>query len=58
MSEDRVASRAGHLLPEEEQVQIDDPRELSRAVLRESDERQEDPEGTAEEHRSSREASR
>ena len=58
MSEDRVASRAEHLLPEEERVRIDNPRELSRAVLRESDERQEDPEGTAKEHRTSRDASR
>jgi hypothetical protein len=57
MSEDRVTSRAEHLLPEEERVHIDKPRELSEAVLQESDDRQEDPEGTAKEHRSSREAS-
>jgi hypothetical protein len=58
MSEDRIASRAEHLLPEEERVHVDNPRELSRAVLQESDERQEDPAGTAKEHRSSRDASR
>lgn len=56
MGDDRIESRAEHLLPEEERVQIDNPRELSRAVLRESDERQEDPQGTAKEHRSSRDA--
>jgi hypothetical protein len=58
MSDDRAASRAENLLPEEERVQIDDPGELARAVLRDSDERQEDPAGTAEEHRTSEESSR
>lgn len=58
MSDDRVASRAGNLLPEEERVPIEDPHGLARAVLRDSDERQEDPAGTAEEHRTSEESAR
>jgi hypothetical protein len=57
MSEDRIASRSEHLLPEEKRAEIDDPHELAEAVLRDSDERQDDPEGTAQEHRTSSEAS-
>jgi hypothetical protein len=42
---DRIASRAG-LLPEEEAAGSDDPEAQAEAILRESDERVDDPEGT------------
>jgi hypothetical protein len=43
--EDRVETRAD-LLPEEETAGSDAPEEQARAILEESDERTEDPEGT------------
>jgi len=50
MSDDRVESRAEHLLPEEEAVGSDDPTAQAEVILEESDERMEeavqgDPEG-------------
>lgn len=46
--QDRVASRA-ELLPEEQAAGSQDPEEQAEAILEESDERTEDPEGTREE---------
>lgn len=43
--EDRVQSRA-ELLPEERAAGSDDPEEQAEAILEDSDERTEDPEGT------------
>lgn len=42
---DRVEERA-HLLPEELAVGSDDPQSQAEAILEESDERTQDPEGT------------
>lgn len=46
--ENRVDERAG-LLPEEQVAGSDDPHEQAEQILRESDERTADPEGTQEE---------
>jgi len=43
MSDDRVESRAEHLLPEEVTVGSDDPEAQAEAILEESDEREYDP---------------
>jgi len=43
--DDRVETRA-ELLPEEEAAGSDDPHAQAEAILEESDERTEDPEGT------------
>ena len=43
--EERIESRA-KLLPEERSAGSDDPEEQAEAILEESDERTEDPEGT------------
>jgi hypothetical protein len=43
--EERIESRA-KLLPEERSAGSDDPAEQAEAILEESDERTEDPEGT------------
>jgi hypothetical protein len=43
--EDRIESRAD-LLPEEEAAGSEAPEDQARAILEESDERTEDPEGT------------
>jgi hypothetical protein len=43
MSDDRVESRAEHLLPEEVAVGSDDPEAQAEAILEESDEREYDP---------------
>jgi hypothetical protein len=43
--DDRVETRA-ELLPEEETAGSDDPHAQAEAILEESDERTEDPEGT------------
>ena len=43
--DDRVDTRA-ELLPEEENAGSDDPHAQAEAILEESDERTEDPEGT------------
>ncbi|WP_169570527.1 hypothetical protein [Nocardioides insulae] len=43
--EDRIASRA-ELLPEENRIGSEDPEAQAEAILEESDERVEDPEGT------------
>jgi hypothetical protein len=43
--EERIESRA-RLLPEERAVGSEDPEEQAEAILEESDERTEDPEGT------------
>ena len=50
---DRVASRAEWLTAEERRTGVDDPEATAEAVLAESDARQLDREGTAEEHRRS-----
>jgi hypothetical protein len=42
----RVEGRADKQWPEEERVGIDDPEAMAQAILEESDERTEDPEGT------------
>ncbi|HET9872618.1 MAG TPA: hypothetical protein VFP89_08505 [Propionibacteriaceae bacterium] len=42
---DRIEERA-HLLPEELSVGSDDPEAQAEAILQESDERTDDPEGT------------
>lgn len=42
---ERVAERA-ELLPEEQEAGSDDPQDQAAAILEESDERVEDPEGT------------
>jgi len=42
---DRIEERA-HLLPEEQSVGSEDPEAQAEAILAESDERVEDPEGT------------
>lgn len=44
--EERVEHRADELLPEEEQAGSEDPQAQAEAILAESDERVEDPEGT------------
>lgn len=46
--EQRVESRS-ELLPEEQVAGSEDPHDQAEEILRESDERTEDPEGTAEE---------
>jgi hypothetical protein len=59
MSDDRVESRAEHLLPEEEAVGSDDPTAQAEVILEESDEREADPEAapdTVLERRTSEEA--
>ena len=43
--EERIESRA-NLLPEERSAGSDDPEEQAEAILEESDERTDDPEGT------------
>jgi hypothetical protein len=43
MSDDRVESRAEHLLPEEVAAGSDDPEAQAEAILDESDEREADP---------------
>lgn len=43
MSDDRVESRAEHLLPEELAAGSDDPEAQAAAILEESDEREHDP---------------
>jgi hypothetical protein len=43
MSDDRVESRADHLLPEEEAAGSDDPTAQAEAILEESDEREHIP---------------
>jgi hypothetical protein len=43
---DRVERRAEDLLPEEEAAGSDDPHAQARAILADSDERTDDPEGT------------
>jgi hypothetical protein len=43
--QDRIEERA-HLLPEEQSVGSDDPDAQAEAILEESDQRVEDPEGT------------
>ncbi|MDT4986210.1 MAG: hypothetical protein QOI74_304 [Micromonosporaceae bacterium] len=53
MSQDRADSRAADLLPEERVAGSDDPRAQAAAILAESDDREEDPEATATEHRTS-----
>ena len=45
--EERVTGRQ-HLLPEEEAAGSDDPSAQAEAILADSDERTEDPEGTVE----------
>jgi hypothetical protein len=40
MSDDRVKSRADHLLPEEREAGSDDPEAQAEAILAESDERE------------------
>ena len=50
---DRVAARAESLTAEERHAGIDDPEATAEAVLAESDDRQMDREGTAQEHRRS-----
>ena len=59
MSEDRIAERAEHLLPEEERVGSDDPQAQAEALLTESDARERYEESTPDlriEHRTSEEA--
>ena len=59
MSDDRVDSRAEHLLPEEEVAGSDDPTAQAEVILEESDEREADPEAapdTVLERRTSEEA--
>jgi hypothetical protein len=59
MSDDRVDSRAEHLLPEEEVAGSDDPTAQAEAILEESDEREADPEAAPDtilERRTSEEA--
>lgn len=46
-ADERVEERADGLLPEEQAAGSDDPQEQAAQILRESDERTEDPEGTA-----------
>jgi len=43
MTDDRVQSRADHLLPEERTVGSDDPNAQAEAILAESDEREHGP---------------
>jgi hypothetical protein len=43
MSDDRVKSRADHLLPEEREAGSDDPEAQAAAILAESDEREHAP---------------
>ena len=45
--EQRIATRAEELWPEEESAGSDDPEAQAEAILEESDERVDDPEGTA-----------
>jgi hypothetical protein len=47
---ERVEQRASELLPEETAAGSDVPREQAEAILAESDERTEDPEGTQREY--------
>ena len=60
MSDDRVESRAEHLLPEEEEaVGSEDPTAQAEVILDESDEREADPEAAPDtilERRTSEEA--
>jgi hypothetical protein len=44
--EERVGQRASELLPEERAAGSDDPLAQAEAILAESDERTDDPEGT------------
>jgi len=45
-NDERVRARADNLWPEEERAGSDDPEAQAEAILEESDERTEDPEGT------------
>ena len=59
MTDDRVASRASHLLPEELEVDSDDPTAQASALLAESDLRTAQPDAapdTVLEHRTSEQA--
>jgi hypothetical protein len=59
MSDDRVESRAEHLLPEEEAAGSDDPTAQAEVILEESDEREAEPEAAPDtilERRTSQEA--
>ena len=59
MSDDRVETRADHLLPEERAVGSDDPAAQAEAILAESDEREHVPDAapdTVLERRTSEEA--
>jgi hypothetical protein len=47
--EDELIAERSHLLPEEEAAGSDDPIAQAEAILAESEERTEDPEGTQEE---------
>ena len=44
--DDRIERRADERWPEEERAGIDDPEAMAEAILEESDERTDDPEGT------------
>jgi hypothetical protein len=55
MSQNRTDRRAADLLPEERVAGSDDPHAQAEAILAESDVRQDDPEATATEHRTSEE---
>ncbi|MET0693111.1 MAG: hypothetical protein ABWX96_22265 [Propionibacteriaceae bacterium] len=46
--EDELIAERGHLLPEEEAAGSDDPIGQAEAILEESEERTNDPEGTQE----------
>jgi len=45
-SDERSEQRAADLLPEERVVGSDDPKRQAEAILADSDEREDDPEGT------------
>jgi hypothetical protein len=47
VDDERVEERADELWPEEAAAGSDDPQQQAEQILRESDERIEDPEGTA-----------
>jgi hypothetical protein len=44
--DDRIESRAEHLLPEERAAGSDDPEQQAEAILADSDEREHEPERT------------
>jgi hypothetical protein len=56
MTDERINSRAGNLLPEEKTALPADPEAMAEAILAESDERQENPAETMQEQRTSAEA--